>query len=590
MWTSLLTTLVLASTLCRGAIFESVAELEELSLQFDFIVVGGGTAGNVVANRLSENPEHTVLVLEAGGSNVDIASIIVPFICATATPFTSVDWNFTTTPQPGLNGRAIPYPRGFVLGGSSSVNYMVYTRGTKEDFDRFARVAGDQRWSWDGLMPYMLKNEEFTQPVDHHDTSEQFDPAVHGFNGITSVSLAGFPSPIDSMVIETTKESGEFPFNLDMNSGFHLGLGWGQATIKNGSKSSSATSYLAPQFVGRPNLHVLLHARVTRILSTNLTEFRTVEFVEDLTGKRLNFTAKKEVILSAGSVGTPTIMMYSGIGNTTSLKELGIQPLHNLPDVGQNLSDHTFMSLGWLVNSTDTFDTLNRNATLAAETFVEWNTTRTGLFVDNPLTHIGWFRVPDNSSIFDRFPDPAAGKSTAHYELIFSNGFFGPTPPTGNFLGITIAVVSPAARGSITLNSSDPLDAPCINPNLLNSEVDLFFMRYGVRSALRFAAAPSWTGYVLAPPVGVNNTSTDDEIDEYIREHASTIFHPVGTASISPKAAKFGVVDPDLRVKGLTGLRVIDLSIMPLIPAAHTQAAAYIIGERGADMIKEAWL
>ncbi|KAJ6494979.1 aryl-alcohol oxidase [Mycena vulgaris] len=211
------------------------------------------------------------------------------------------------------------------------------------------------------------------------------------------------------------------------------------------------------------------------------------------------------------------------------------------------------------------------------------------MLVDNPPTHIGWLRIPDNSTIFDRFPDPSAGANTPHYEFIISNGFLGPTPPTGNYLGITTAVVSPASRGSITLNSSDPLAAPLINPNLLESDVDLFIMRYAVRSALRFAAARPWAGYVTASPTGVHSTSTDAELDAYIRENAGTVYHPVGTASVSPPGAQFGVVDPDLRVKGLIGLRVVDLSVMPLIPAAHTQAAAYIIGERGADMIKEAW-
>ncbi|KAJ7217681.1 alcohol oxidase, partial [Mycena pura] len=602
MWGHFFAILILGAKLCCGAIFENVADVEKLNMQFDFIVVGGGTAGNVVANRLSENPEHSVLVLEAGGSNSGVLDIIVPFFCLSATPNTPQDWNYTTTPQAGLNGRSVPFPRGFVLGGSSSVNYMVYTRGSKEDFDRFARVADDERWSWNNLLPYMRKNEKFTQPADHHDTKGQFDPAVHGFNGINSVTLSGFASSIDSRVIETTQEDTEFPFNLDMNSGFQLGIGWGQMTVLNGSRSSSATSYLAPQFVNRPNLHILLNARVTRVLPTASSDIRTVEFVQGNVnfagsirahimgaGKKFSFTAKKEIILSAGSVGSPTILMYSGIGNTSALAPLGIKPLHHLPSVGQNLTDHSLLALGWLVNSTDTYDTDRRSAVLTTEELNEWNARRMGLLVDNPPSQIGWLRVPDNSSIFARFPDPAAGPNTAHYEFIISNGFLGPTPSTGNFLGITTAVVAPTSRGSIALNSSDPLAPPLINPNLLATELDLLIMRHAVRSALRFAAARPWAGYVVAPPVGVNSTSTDDQLDAYIRENAGTVFHPVGTASISPINAKFGVVDPELRVKGLTGLRVVDLSIMPFIPAAHTQASAYIIGERGADMIKETW-
>ncbi|KAJ6588648.1 alcohol oxidase [Mycena capillaripes] len=585
----LLTLLALHGTLCRGALYENVGDLTKLNLKFDFIIVGGGTAGSVLANRLSENPDHSVLVLEAGGSNAGVLDIIVPFYCTLATPNTSQDWNYTTTLQENMNGRVIPYIRGFVLGGSSSVNYMVYTRGSKEDYDRFATITGDEGWSWDRIIPYMRKNERFSPPVDHHNTTGQFNPAVHGFDGINSVTLSGSPSPIDSRVIGTTTELSEFPFNLDMNSGYHLGIGWMQETVKNGSRSSSATSYLAPQFINRPNLHILLHSQVTRVLRTGSNNtFRTVAFVHNLQSKQYTLTADKEVLLSAGSIGTPSILLHSGIGDASALSSVGIEPLHNLPSVGQNLTDHALVNLGWLVNSNDTYETAERNATLAAEQFAQWNATRTGPLVDNRGSQLGWLRIPDNSSIFESFPDPASGPNTAHYELLFTNGLLGPAPPTGNFLRIAAAVVSPVSRGSVTLNSNDPLAAPVINPNFFSSELDLFIMREGIRSAQRFAAAPAWEGYVIAP-VGINSTSTDAEVDQYTRNNANTVNHVAGTASMSRKGAPYGVVDPDLRVKGLIGLRIVDLSVVPFIPAGHTQAATYIIAERGADLIKEAW-
>ncbi|KAJ6521973.1 alcohol oxidase [Mycena vulgaris] len=588
-WFNSIFLLALGITGCGGAIIENATDLNKLNIKFDFIVVGGGTAGNVIANRLSENPKYSILVLEAGGSNIDILNIIVPFFCTQAAPNTPQDWNYTTTPQAALNGRQIPYPRGFVLGGSSSVNYMVYTRGSKEDFDRFAKVTGDNGWSWDSLIPYMRKNERFSLTTsDHHNTTGQFNPSVHGFTGVNTVSLAGFPSPVDDRIIATTTELEEFPFNLDMNSGYQLGIGWGQATIKNGSRSSSATSYLAPQFIRRPNLHVLLHARVTRILQTATGDFRTVEFVQDLNGKRFTLTARNEVILSAGSLGTPNLLLHSGIGNSSTLTSLGIKPVHNLPSVGQNLTDHTRVPLSFLVNSNDTYETAARNATLAAEQLAQWNTTRTGPLVDYPLSHIGWLRIPDNSSIFERFSDPAAGPNTAHYELLVANGRGGPPPPTGNFLSVNTALVSPTARGSVTLSSNDPFAPPLINPNFLGAELDLFLMREALRSALRFASAPAWADYVISA-VGVNSTSTDNELNDYIRVNAGTIQHPAGTASMSPKGASWGVVDPDLRVKGLSGLRIVDLSVVPFIPAAHTQSATYTIAERAADLIKGAW-
>ncbi|KAJ7346360.1 aryl-alcohol oxidase [Mycena albidolilacea] len=583
------------STLCSGAILENVADLNALNLTFDFIVVGGGTAGNVVANRLSENPNHKILVLEAGGSNTGVLDIIVPSFCREATPNTAQDWNYTTTPQVGLNGRSIAHNRGFVLGGSSSVSksfivehqyYMVYTRGSKEDFNRWAAVTEDDGWSWDNLLPYMTKNEIWSPPADNHNTAGKFDPAVHGFEGITAVSLSGFPTPIDSRIIAATSELEGYPFNLDMNSGNPIGVGWGQLTVKDGERSSSATSYLASQFLGRPNLYVLLNARVTRVLETS-GAVRTVEFVQDLNGEPLTLTATKEVILSAGSIGTPNILLHSGIGNSSTLTTLGIQPVHNLPSVGQNLSDHTLLFLSFLVNSTNTFETAVHNATLAAEEFAQWNTSRTGPLVDNPLSHIGWLRVPNNSPVFEQFGDPSAGPNTPHFELIIANGMIPPPPPEGNFLSVVPVVVSPASRGSVTLNTNDLLADPLINPNHLGSEVDVFIMREAVKSAVRFTTAPAWDDYVLSA-VGLNAT-TDAEIDAFVRANAATIYHPVGTASMSPRSAAWGVVDPDLRVKGLTGLRVVDLSVVPFIPAAHTQAAAYIIGERASDLIKESW-
>ncbi|KAG6902090.1 hypothetical protein C0995_004441 [Termitomyces sp. Mi166 len=584
---------------------------ESLYGSFDFVIIGGkfsflitesaipieypsgGTAGNVVANRLTENPENSVLVLEAGPSEEGILDSEVPLFCTRLTPDTPFDWNFTTVPQVGLNGRSVPYARGKLLGGSSSVNYMGYTRGSMDDYDRYAQMTGEPGWSWDRLQVYFRKNEKWTRPADNHNTTGQFDPSVHGFHGINSVSLPGFQHEIDRRVIQTTSEMPEeFPFNIDMNSGHQLGIGELRVLIKRSNefeRSSSATSYLGPEFLKRKNLHVLLQAQVSRICSTTQGEFdfKVVEFTQGVDGRKWQVTAKKEVILSAGTIGTPHILLNSGIGNSSTLSLLGIKPLVHLPSVGQNLSDHPLVTNEWLVNSTDTLDTLNRNSTLMEEALRQWNKTRTGPLVVNIFNNLGWIRLPSNASIFSQFQDPSAGPHTAHFELIFTNGLtHPPVPESGNFLSVITAMLCPLSRGSVTINSTNPFDPPVIDPGLLSSNFDIAIMREAIRSARRFIAAPAWSNYTISL---LSNATTDAELDEYIRNNAASIFHPVGTAAMSPEGADYGVVDPDLRVKGVTGLRVVDASVLPVVPAGHTQAATYVFAERASDLIKEFW-
>ncbi|KAJ7185852.1 aryl-alcohol oxidase [Mycena filopes] len=596
---------------CLCKIYEDINQLPGLS--YDFVVVGGGGAGNVVANRLTENPNFSVLVLEAGVSNENVTDSIVPFLVNGLLVPGIYEWNYTSIPQPGLNGRSIAVPRAHMLGGCTSHNGMVYTRGeflsqatwhkmnnpyvgSADDYNRFAEVTGDPGWSWDRLLPYFFKNEKWTPPVDHHDTRGQFDPRVHSTSGINAVSLSGFSwtTFANHVLAATAQQPEDWHFNLDMNSGKPLGTGWLQTTIKSGVRSSSATSYLGPEFIRRPNLHVLLHAQVSKLVNPGQVDgklhFGGVQFSQG--GSLFTAKAVKEIVLSAGSVGTPNILMHSGIGDEASLTRLGIPTLLDLPSVGRNATDQPLVGATWSVNSTETADPITQNATLFNEVFAQWNRSHTGPFSVITTTHIAWLRVADEEFRLNNFTDESAGPNSPHIEVSFAVLSFQPdgvtAPATGHFMSVRTTVLNPVSRGSVTINSTNPFEAPVIDLGFLSHDADLFVARQAFKKIFKLAKAPGWENYIIAPTPDLESLSPD-ELDQYIRNTARTAFHFVGTAAMSARDAHYGVVDPDLLVKGASGLRIIDASIMPFVVSAHTQAATYVIAERGADLVKNAW-
>ncbi|KAF9530999.1 hypothetical protein CPB83DRAFT_892268 [Crepidotus variabilis] len=564
------------------------------SLSYDYVIVGAGAAGNVIASRLSENSGISVLVIEAGPSDEGVTAAIAPLLAPTLTPNTPYDWNYTVAPQVGLNNRQFALPRGRLLGGSSSANYMVHHFGSSDDYDKLASLTGDNGWSWANMKKYIFKHEKIVPPNDGHDTTGQYIPANHGTTGMLSVSLPGNSQVIDAKVTAASQQlAAEFPYMNDTATPEKIiGIGWTQQSIGGGVRSSSSTSYLRSAN-SRPNLSVLINAQVTRLLPTGIENgklaFRGVMFANGPNQIPGVVLAKKEVILSAGSIGTPQILLLSGIGPQADLQKLHILPLVDNPSVGDNLSDHVLLPNIYTVKGSDSLDGVFRDPAQFQTAMNTWTTSKKGPIANGVTNQLGFFRLPKNATIFSKGADPASGPKSAHWEMIVCNFWLNPgvaLPANGSFLTFISALISPTSRGTVKLASSDPFDKPIIDPRMVTTDFDKFALREAVRAVKRFASASSWSDYIIAPYQTLAGT-TDDEIDSHVRQLSSTVFHPVGTAAMSSSSSK-GVVDSQLKVKGTAGLRVVDASVWPFLPSAHTQGPTYLVAERAADIIKSA--
>ncbi|KAJ7020242.1 aryl-alcohol oxidase-like protein [Mycena alexandri] len=586
--------LLLLAPHCLGSVFTAPEQLT--STKYDFIVVGAGTAGCVVASRLSENPTVKVLVIEAGvADNTTEADLInIPFLAGQGIG-TTIDWNYTTTNQAGLNGRAIPYPRGFVMGGSSSINSMIYFRGPSEDFDRLAAASGDPGWSWENLQRFIFMNERHVAPWNNRSNAGEYDPRAHGHGPLLS-SVTADPFELDRRVIQTLSDHPEkYPFNMDLNSGNGLGFGWIQSTVGNGVRSSASRAYLHPALDSRTNIDLLLHTQVTRLISTGAagSTFTSVEVAQSAGATKFEFTATKEVILSAGSIGTPQILMLSGIGPKNELEALGIISRIDLPDVGANLQDQTILSLQWeaKVETLSSFlsDPAAVNAALA-----QWTENKTGIAAGTSLVNtIGFLRLPEDSPLL-KSGDPAAGSNSAHFEFAFLNTFLPnadqPAPLTGNWVSAAVTLQSPTSRGSLKLRSRSAFEHPIIDPAFYTTSFDIGTVVHAVKALREFFSASAWDGFLGSPFPAVAALNTDEAIEAYARTWATTVKHPVSTAKISKIADKAGVVSPNLLLKGgANGVRVVDASIFPFAVAGYPQAEVYIVAERAAALIKETW-
>ena len=527
---------------------------------YDYIVVGGGTAGCALAARLSEDSSRTVCLLEAGGSGRS-AYVDVPAAIVMAQRSAELNWSFQTQPQPHLNSRSIPVPRGRGLGGSALINGMVYFRGHPRDYDDWAK-AGAKGWSFREVLPYFCRSEN----------NENFGHSpYHGRGGPMNVRSVTSPNPLNFAFFDGLRTLG-IAARADLNGGETEGMALRQLSIRGGTRETTASAMLRPAMTRR-NLTVLTQARATRIL----LEGRRAAAVETLVGAGgpVTLRARLEIVLAAGSIHSPQLLMLSGIGDEKHLSSVGVELRHQLPGVGRNLHDHLASPVHMATEEPSSYGISPRAMPRNLMNVAEYLLLRQGPFANNIFESAAFVKSspgldrPDVQLVFQpaRRPPPS-------FPFPIGHGFA--TSPVGLY---------PRSRGRIALAGPDPLAAPLIDPNLLSVPEDVQPLLRGIRLIRRVFASPAFAKYHAHETVPGRAAQSDEELIAYVRAQAYTVHHPVSTCRMGATSDPSAVVDPELRVIGLEGLRVADASVFPSIIGGNTNAVVVMVAEKAADMI-----